>query len=242
MQNKLPFISVVIPAYNEEKYLPRCLKALQNQSYLKEKFDITIVDNNSTDKTAEIAKKYGALVISEKKQGHVYSLNTGLKSAKGAILAITDADTIVSKNWLETLAKIFQDPSVVGTTGSVKLDLKSESISSFLEKMYQMFLRLNFAVNRPHTAGPNMALRKSAFKKLKEVDTRYKISGDVEIGMRLRMFGNIKFEKQLTVTTSSRRFKSNFKNILKDFYKYSSAYIYAIWLEKPPHDKLSPIR
>lgn len=238
----LPFISVIIPAYNEEKYLPRCLKALQQQTYPKEKFAVIVVNNNSTDKTAEIAKTFGAHIILEKQQGHVYSLNTGLQSAKGEIFAITDSDTIVSHNWLAKLAKTFEDPKVVGVTGSVKLDLQSESLNSFLKKLYETFLRVNFAFNRPHTAGPNMAIRKSAFKKLKAVDTRYKISGDVEIGMRLRKHGKVKFEKQLNVTTSSRRFKRDFTGFMKDFYKYSSAYVYAVWLEQPPRGKLLPVR
>lgn len=242
MKGSSPFISVVIPAYNEEKYLSRCLKALQRQIYPKEKFDVIVVNNNSTDRTAEIAKSFGVQVILEKQQGHVFSLNRGLKAAKGEILAITDSDTIVSPNWLMKLAKTFNDPKIVGVTGSLKLDLQSESLNSFLKKLYETFLRINFAFNRPHTAGPNMAIRKSAFKKLKAVDTRYEISGDVEIGMRLRKHGKVHFEKELTVTTSSRRYKRKFTGLVKDFYKYSAAYVYAVWLEKPPSSKLTPIR
>lgn len=242
MQKQLPFISVVIPAFNEEKYLPRCLKALQNQTYPKDRFDITVVDNNSTDSTPKIASKFGAKVITETQQGHVYSLNTGLKSAKGEILAVTDADTKVSKTWLEQLANIFEDKSVVGVTGSIELDLKSSMKSLAIKQLYDLFLYFNFALKKPHLTGPNMAMRKSAFEKLKEVDTRYKIGGDVEIGMRLRKHGKVKFSKKLAVTASSRRFQGEFSVFLKDISKYTMAYVYAIWLEKPPRQKLQPIR
>ena len=243
MKHKLPQIAVVIPAFNEEKYLPKCLKALQNQNYPKNLYNILVVNNNSTDHTAEIAKKFGARVLKEEKQGHVYSLNTGLLHAKGDIIAVTDADTVVTKDWLFKLSQIFEDKTVVGVTGSIKLDIESKLFNAFITKLYNLFLTINFSCNKPHTAGPNMAIRKSVFiNKLKCVDTRYKISGDVEIGMRLRKHGKVKFAKSLTVTTSSRRFKSDFWGFTRDFLKYSVAYVCAIWLQRPPTGHLLPIR
>lgn len=242
MEKKLPHITIVIPAYNEEKYLPRCLKALQKQWYPKEKFDIIVVDNNSTDKTSQIAKQYGAKVIKENQQGHVFSLNTGLKNARGDIIAVTDADSIVTPHWLHILAKKFDNPAVVGVTGSVRLDTESKAINIFFEQLSKAFLFIHFACHKPHTIGPNMAIRKSAFKKLKEVDTRYQIGGDVEIGMRLRKYGKVVFAHNLSVTTSSRRLKTDFPSFSRDMYKYSLSYIYSIWLERPPHTKLLPVR
>ena len=67
MKNGSPAISVVIPAFNEEKYLPACLEALKKQTF--KNYELIVVDNNSTDKTAQIAKKFGARVVKEKKQG-----------------------------------------------------------------------------------------------------------------------------------------------------------------------------
>jgi len=58
-------ISVIIPVFNEEKFLPRCLESLKNQKF--KDFEIIVVDNNSTDKTAEIAKKFNVILVSEKK-------------------------------------------------------------------------------------------------------------------------------------------------------------------------------
>jgi glycosyltransferase involved in cell wall biosynthesis len=63
MRDNMPFISVVIPAYNEERYLPACLKSLQKQTYPSDRYEVILSDNNSSDSTSEIAKKYGARVI-----------------------------------------------------------------------------------------------------------------------------------------------------------------------------------
>ena len=59
------FISVVIPAYNEENYLDRCLRSLREQRYPTSQFEVIVVDNASTDATAEIARRFGARVVSE---------------------------------------------------------------------------------------------------------------------------------------------------------------------------------
>src|SRR5688572_27853971 len=114
----MPFMSVVIPAYNEEHYLSGCLESLQKQTYRRDRFEIVLADNNSKDKTAEIGRKYGAKVIKVRKQGHVFALRAGIESAKGEIVAATDADTIVSPNWLELIEKVFRDKEVVAVTGS----------------------------------------------------------------------------------------------------------------------------
>ncbi len=81
-------LSVIIPAFNEENFLPRCLESLKNQKF--KDFEIIVVDNNSTDKTAEIAKKFNVILFSEKNQGVAYARNKGSEIAKGEILVFTD--------------------------------------------------------------------------------------------------------------------------------------------------------
>ena len=238
--SKPPFISIVIPAYNEEKFLPKCLTALSHQSYPKDRYQIIVVDNNSKDTTGAIAKKFGAKVLVEKHQGHVYSINTGLKNATGDIYAMTDADSIPSKDWLANIAKIFEDPEVVGATGTINLDFDSKIVNMTLKRAYYVIWQSNSFLNKPMLVGPNMAMRSSAFRqKLKKVDTRYRINGDVELGMRLRKHGKVVFSKDLSVISSSRRFKKGLN--IKDLYKFTNAYIYSVWLEKPPTETLSPV-
>lgn len=91
---KRPAVSVVIPAYNEERYLAACLTSLQKQTL--KNFETIVVDNNSTDKTAEIARRFGAKVVKELKQGIIPARERGFREAKAEIIARTDADTIVA--------------------------------------------------------------------------------------------------------------------------------------------------
>jgi len=105
---KSVLISVVVPAYNEEKNIGQCLTALKNQDYPSKNYEIIVVDNNSTDKTAQIANEMGVRVVPEEKQGYVFALRKGCSQAKGEIITITDADALVPKDWLKKIYQAFQ--------------------------------------------------------------------------------------------------------------------------------------
>ena len=77
------FVSIVIPAYNEERYLGCCLQVLRAPSYPASRFEIIVVDNGSSDGTAEIARRSGERVISEPRKGVAYARQTGFEAARG---------------------------------------------------------------------------------------------------------------------------------------------------------------
>ncbi len=234
-----PFISVVIPAYNEEKYLPECLESVKNQNYPKDKYEIIIANNNSKDRTAEIAQKAGAKVINESKQGHVFALNTGMHATSGELIAVTDADTRVSPNWLDTIARVFQDEEVVAVTGSAYYNSGSK-MSEYLGKIsYSMFVRFHFALRKPHLTGLNLAVRKSAFMNIKGLDTRYETFSDLELGLRIKKVGKVVFCEELLVASSPRRWE---KGSLEDYYKYINSYLNTMWFNRPPKSTLTPRR
>ena len=103
----LPKISIIIPTRNSEKILPICLKGIVNQNYSKAKFEIIIVDNESSDKTVELAKSFGAQVFLVKgppSQACVQR-NFGAEEAKGDYLLFLDHDMEMSKNLLKNFAE-----------------------------------------------------------------------------------------------------------------------------------------
>jgi len=109
-------VSVVIPVYNEEKYIERCLESLQNQ---QEKADeIIIVNNNSTDKTYDLAKKYPVTIIREPIQGITFARNRGFNTARGDIIARSDADTIIPSDWIKKIKANFQKNKIDALGGT----------------------------------------------------------------------------------------------------------------------------
>lgn len=204
---KRPKISVIIPAFNEEKFLPRCLASL-NQSEFKD-FEIIVVDNNSEDKTAEIGKAFGARVFREKRQGVAFARQKGAEKARGEILAFSDADTILPKNWLTRIAQEFEaDEELIAFGGSCELysgPLTARLASRLLLKLF--FKVDQFFSGGPNLMGSNMAIRKEAFWGVGGFATQLKLNEDVEISYKLKKFGKIKFDPAFKVKTSGRRFR-----------------------------------
>src|SRR5690554_6896624 len=94
------FISIIIPAHNEQQYIAECLTSLTSQDYPKDKYEIIVVDNNSKDLTKEIARTFNVQVI-DQESGPVGAVrNAGAKKAQGEYLAFIDADCIAPINWL----------------------------------------------------------------------------------------------------------------------------------------------
>src|SRR3989344_6170157 len=102
-----PFISVIIPALNEEKYIPRLLEDLTKQS--EKDFEVIVVDGNSEDQTAEKAvkyqRKYTLKLVTTKKRNLAYQRNLGVKHANGQYVIFLDADTRIGKHFIQKLQK-----------------------------------------------------------------------------------------------------------------------------------------
>lgn len=229
-------ISVVIGAYNEEKYLPFALQSLNEQKRRAD--EIIVVDNNSTDKTSEIARTYNTRVLKERRQGYVYSVNKGLMSAKHDIIAVTDADTVVPRDWLMEIEKAFHDRDVVGVATPMDT-FDSRFYSKLISYVYNPFVKMHYKLNLPFMAGMSMAVRRDVLHLLGGYDLRYKTGADVELGVRLRKHGKIQFLSHVIVKTSSRRFK---KSPVNSSIKHSKSYVYAMWIKKPNQDSLQPFR
>lgn len=229
-------ISVVIPAFNEEKYLPQTLESIKKQSVTP--LEIIVADNNSTDKTASIAKAAGCRVVPVKEQGNVYAMKSGLDAALGDIIAGVDADTVVSPNWLEIIEETFRNERIVAVTGAIDINDQS-SFRKIKDYLYLWFLQFNFWVGLPHLVGFNYAVRRVTYHKIGGINTRYEMSSDVELGLRLKKYGKVILVKKMRVAPSMRRWENN---AVKTFVQYARGYIYTVLLRKPFSDKQEIVR
>lgn len=230
-------ISIVIPAYNEEKYLSRTLESIASQTRTPD--EVIVVDNNSTDKTVTIAKKYGVKVVTEPKQGNVFALKKAMDSATGDIIATTDADTILPLSWVASIEELFEEKDVVCATGYVRIDSNSKFTNTCAYLSYKMFLIVSVFLGKPNISGFCMVVRKSAYEKVGGIDTRFLTSSDVDLGLRLKSQGKVLLNSELTVLTSSRRWK---KSPYRDLFHYTRSYIYTSWLRKPYAVAQKPVR
>lgn len=215
--NKKPLISVVIPAFNEEKYLPRCLSSLRNQEF--KDFEIIVVDNNSKDKTAEIAQSFGAKVVKESVQGMIPARERGFREAQCEIIARTDADTILFPDWLRKIYNYFNSyPKMVAQTGAFTFPEVNKTQERFLKLFTNTYLKqMKMVMGHYQLNGPNYALRKSAWEKIEVHEDDKIVHEDIDLSCHLYELGDIKYFPQLKVVYSLRRWKRKFWYTMFDY-------------------------
>ena len=112
--------SVVVPAYNAENTIGKCLDSLARQSISRSEYEIIVVDDGSTDATPEIVARYEVRLIRQPNRGPAAARNAGAQVARGELLLFTDADCEPAPDWIEMLCGAFTDPSVAGAKGTYR--------------------------------------------------------------------------------------------------------------------------
>lgn len=189
---ELPTISLLITVYNEESFIEKKIKNTLGLDYDLDKLEIIVVDDCSTDKTAEIVKKYPEikLIRKKKRSGKARSVNLGIKKAKNQIVVVSDGNAILNKKSLKVLTAYFQDQSIGAATGVfAPLQRKVGAVESgenifwkLDKKSLEIESRFDSAV---YMCGQIMALRKSVVKKVSEEN----LTEDFELALRVREKG-----------------------------------------------------
>ena len=117
MSSRTPSISIVIPAYNAADTVEICMAALTRQTTPRERYEVILVDDGSTDRTRELATRHGARVIAQPHSGRAAARNRGIDAARGALVLFTDADCEPARDWIEQMVNPLLDPSITGVKG-----------------------------------------------------------------------------------------------------------------------------
>jgi glycosyltransferase involved in cell wall biosynthesis len=243
INHKTPKVSVLIPSFNEEKYIGKTLEAIMQQNYPH--FEVIVVNNNSTDNTAEVVKTFiaanaGAASITsllhEIRQGTNHARECGRKNATGAIIAQLDADCIPAKNWISQGVRILQKNKTVAVTGPYdyfdsiffrrKLSLFAQVIFyPFINVIAQLFKRGGIII------GGNSFIKADILNRVGGYNVDLTFYGDdIEIAKRIIPFGKIIYSNKLVLKTSSRRFKAiGFGQVQK---KYRKAFLDLMFFNK----------
>jgi len=114
-------VSVVVPVYNEEGRIAETLEALLKQTYPKERYEVVVVDNGSTDRTREIVARFPVRLLHEPKHSSYAARNRGIRSTEGDYLAFVDSDCVAEQTWLEKLIQVEQDRDSGLVAGRIEL-------------------------------------------------------------------------------------------------------------------------
>lgn len=207
MKNKPLTLTIVIPAYNEEDYLAACLDSLNAQIVIPT--EVIVVDNNSTDRTAEVAKSYSFVkVIKENRQGVFWAVQTGFKAAKSDIIGRIDADTILAADWIEKVLATMANKRITAVTGPVSYyDMPLPRANYWFDHLMRKFT-YRWALKSPFLYGSNLAIQRQAWQKIStELCTASDIHEDIDMAIHLKASGgSIVYKKDLLSGASGRRY------------------------------------
>ncbi|MDD5148092.1 MAG: glycosyltransferase [Candidatus ainarchaeum sp.] len=183
--------SVIIPAFNAEKAIKQCLEALEKQT--TGNFEVIVVDDGSTDKTPELAKKFrGIRLLQQKNSGPAAARNLGAKNAKGEIIIFTDSDCIAEKNFLEEMLAPFADKKIAGVQGKYKSRQKELAARLTQLEIEQRHEKMAKQESIDFMGSYAAAYRKKVFEEMKGFDTSYPMASgeDTDLSFRISKAGH----------------------------------------------------
>lgn len=188
-----PTVSVVIPAYNESKYISDTLKSVLALDYPKDRLEVIVVDDGSTDDTYDVARSFesdGVKVFTKKNGGKGAALNFGIAKATGELIATMDADSYLSPDALLEMLPLFEgDERVAAVTPSVKIRPSGSILKEVQRVEYLMILfsrkLLSYIDSVPVTPGPFSIFRASVLREIGGFDPDNLVE-DQEIALRLQ--------------------------------------------------------
>lgn len=209
-------VSIVIPVYNEASQLDACLSAIATQTI--KPFEVIVVDNNSTDETAEVAERYGFVtLLSEQRQGVVHARTTGFNAATGDIIGRIDADSLLPADWVQTVQEVFQDETLDATSGVAEYyNVAAAGIFNAIDLFFRR--RLGHTLkNRMYLWGANMAVRREAWQSVQRyLCTNGGMHEDYDLAIHLQEHGGrVSFDERLTARVSSRRIDVGYLSFMR---------------------------
>jgi len=200
--SNLPFVSVIIPCRNEEKYIGKCLDSLVKQDYPKDKLEVLVVDGMSEDKTREIIeehiKKYSFIkLLKNPRKFTPFGLNIGIKEAQGAIIIRMDAHAAYEKDYISKCVKSLEKYKVDNVGGIMKTlpansTLISKAIALSLSSPFGVgnaYFRIGSKEPREVDTVFGGCYRREIFEKIGYFNENLPRGQDMEFNLRLREFG-----------------------------------------------------
>ena len=233
-------LSFVVPAFNEERYLPDCLRSIRRETAgINELVEIIVVNNASTDRTRAVALSFpGVRVVDEPRKGLPQARQAGFLASTGRLVANVDADSRLPRGWVAEVLRHFEDdPSLVALSGPlVYYDLSSRE--RVLVRLFYALAWMSYALNRyvlrvsSMVQGGNFVVTRTALERIGGFNLSITFYGeDTDIARRMHELGSVLFTFDLKMFSSARRLKK--EGILQMAARYSINYLWTTFLKRP---------
>jgi len=215
-----PYISVIIPVYNSEGMIGDCLRSFLAQDYPAGRFEIIVVDNNSTDRTAEVIKQYPVkYLLEDKVQSSYAARNTGADVAQGEGLLFFDADQTVELDFLKKFTRYWDDKGCGAFGAQYKAMNLDNSLAGKFWSIQENICFSNVDGEKAFSklGGGNTLVRKTVFQQAGGFDSTLISWGDYDFAYRLKQAGvKVKYVDDAVITHKQR---NTFKALLRREYR-----------------------
>lgn len=186
-------ISVIVPAYNAESTISACIKAVLEQSFSNQEYEIIVVDDGSTDNTASVIQTFPVRYIHQHNQGPASARNRGVQEAQGELVLFTDADCQPLSNWIEEMIRPFEKKQVMAVKGKYQTEqraLTARFAQAEFEERFQMLQRQD-SIDMVDTY--SAAYRKNVFLSFGGFDPAFPVANneDTELSYKMSRAGCI---------------------------------------------------
>lgn len=233
-------LSFVVPAYNEEAYLPACIESILAEIRgLDVPAEIIVVNNASTDRTRAVALSYPeVMLVDEPRKGLTHARQAGFDASSGDLIANVDSDSRLPQGWVRRVLDEFQArPEMLALSGPlVYYDLSPAR--SFLVRVFYALGWLTYAVNRhvlrvgSMVQGGNFVVTRRGLERIGGFNLAISFYGeDTDLARRLAQVGEVRFTLGLKMFSSARRLKK--EGIFTMAMRYSINYFWTIFREQP---------
>jgi glycosyltransferase involved in cell wall biosynthesis len=257
-------LSFVVPAYNEEAYLPACLESILSQiATLTDPAttcEIIVVNNASTDRTREVALRYpGVTVVDEPRKGLTFARQAGFAASSGSLIANVDADSRLTPGWLANVLSTFSkseaevaaathpDARILAALSGPLIYYDLTPRQRRLVHVFYLTAWTTYALNRyilrvgSMVQGGNFVVNRAALESIGGFNTAISFYGeDTDIARRLNTVGEVRFTFDLKMSSSARRLKS--EGMLTMAARYSINYLWTTFFKRPYTDTYVDIR
>ena len=200
--------SVIVPTYNEEGCISKCLTSIHEQDFPRSQYEIIVADSSSSDGTASIAASLADKIIATDKRGIAHGRNFGAQHAEGDILVFVDADVTLDPGFLRELVVAFRERNVLGVTG---LAIPGDG-NLFQRAVYRgtyILVRLFNSLGLPLYPGLCVAYRKETFDMVEGFREDFGIVEDLDLSKRISKLGKCAVKPTARAFVSTRRLKKH---------------------------------
>jgi len=220
IDNSQPFISVIVPVFNNADGIAILLNALESQTYGVSHYEVVVIDNGSQDETLEVVTRFAShsestiVILQESHRGSYAARNKGLSESRGEILAFTDSDCIPTESWLMDGVSGLLETNADGAGGRIEFTYESgtPNVYEYLDSANKLDQK-SYVEDVGFAATANFVVRRSAIDKLGPFLSDLESGGDYEFGVRFERHGlSLTYLEDATVMHPAR---SSFGSIIK---------------------------